>query len=168
MRFVRATAALALTVAAVGLVATPAAQAAQAAPRAKDTIVTMRHGVAAPTGVQGSGLGTVRFFTIPLTVDGKAGTPAYLVGTLTTVALDATQNRDVRASNLTFVVGGEQNQLVVGGISIYPSDGSTLAPGTKTVRPIIGGSGIYDGARGSVVSTNLGDSGWTHVFRIRR
>lgn len=166
MKSTRAVTVLAVAViAALGFIAAPAAQ---AAPRGKDTIVTMRHGVAAPTSVQGTGLGTVRFFTIPLTVDGRAGVTAYLVGTLTTVSLDPAQNRDVRASNLTFVVGGEQNQLVVGGISIYPSDGSTLAAGTKTVRPIIGGSGIYNGARGSVVSTNLGDAGWTHVFRITR
>ena len=36
----------------------------------------------------------------------------------------------------------------------------------RTVRPVLGGSGIYDGASGQVISTNLGADGWTHVFRI--
>jgi hypothetical protein len=31
---------------------------------------------------------------------------------------------------------------------------------------VVGGSGSYSGARGEVVSTNLGDQGWSHVFRI--
>jgi hypothetical protein len=162
----RTFAVLAVLVAMLGLVAPQAASAADRKDR--PTIVTFRHGAVNPTGVQGSGLGTVRFFTIPGTVDGKPGVPATLFGTLTTIALDPTQNRDVRASNLTIVVGGEANQLVIGGISVYPADGSTLAPGTKTLRPIIGGSGIYAGARGDVVSTNLGAEGWIHVFRIRR
>lgn len=58
--------------------------------------------------------------------------------------------------------------MVVGGISVYPADGSTLAPGTQTIRPILGGSGTYNGARGYVVSTNMGAQGWSHVFHIIR
>ena len=159
----------ALAIALVTLIAPQAAQADErkAPDRAKSTVV-FRHGVATPTSTQGSGLGTVRFFSIPGTVDGKAGVPTFLNGTLTTIALDPAQNRDVRASNLILTVGGEENQLVFGGLSVYPADGSTLAPGTKTIRPILGGTGIYDGARGSVVSENLGAQGWTHIFRIKR
>ena len=157
---------------AIALSALLAPQAAQADERpthdrSKSTVV-FRHGVVAPTGTQGSGLGMVRFFTIPGTIDGRPGVTAYLNGTLTTIALDPAQNRDVRASNLILTVGGEQNQLVFGGLSVYPADGSTLAPGTRTIRPVLGGTGIYDGARGSVVSENLGAQGWVHTFRIRR
>jgi len=49
---------------------------------------------------------------------------------------------------------------------LYAPAGATLAPGARTVRPVIGGSGDYKGARGQVVSTNLGANGWTHVFDI--
>lgn len=159
--------ALVLAVATIGLLAPQAAQAADRPGHATSTVV-FRHGVVAPTGTTGSGLGMVRFFTIPGTVEGRPGVPSYLTGTLTTIALDPAQNRDVRASNLILTVGGEQNQLVIGGLSVYPADGSTLAPGTKTIRPIIGGTGTYDGARGSVISENLGAQGWVHIFRIKR
>ena len=76
--------------------------------------------------------------------------------------------KEARAANLVFVVGAEPNQLVVGGLSLYSTDLNTITTGQSTIRPIIGGSGIYSGARGSVESTNLGDQGWRHVFRLSR
>jgi hypothetical protein len=108
----------------------------------------------------------VRTFFLPIAVDGKAANGQYLTGTLTTLAENVTSGLEVRGSNLTFVFGDEANQLVVGGISLYPPAGATLAPGQRTVRPVIGGSGIYAGARGQVVSVNMGPTGWTHTFRI--
>ena len=56
--------------------------------------------------------------------------------------------------------------LIARRILCYVEPGATLAPGQRTVRPVLGGSGTYDGASGQVVSTNLGADGWTHVFRI--
>lgn len=117
--------------------------------------------------MSGSGIGTVRTFFIPIAVNGKAADGQYLTGTLTTVGSVMAGGQELRASNLTFVIGNEDNQLVVGGVSLYPPAGATLAPGEHTIRPVIGGSGIYDGARGQVASTNLGANGWTHVFKIR-
>jgi hypothetical protein len=143
----------------------PSAALAKQAPPVQ--VVTVYHQAVTPTAISGSGLGTVRLFFIPMAVNGKAADDQFLVGSLTTVAQGLPGNQELRASNLTFVFGAEENQLVVGGISLYPSDGATIAPGTKTVRPVIGGSGIYDGARGQVFSTNLGADGWTHVFRLR-
>ena len=132
------------------------------------TVVRVYHAAVAPTSVTGSGIGTVRTFFIPIAVNGVAADGQYLVGTLTTLAEDVRDGLELRSSNLTFVVGEEANQLVVGGVSLYPPTGATLAPGQRTIRPILGGSGIYEGARGQVVSTNLGPDGWTHVLRIRR
>lgn len=166
---------LAVLAAALAGLATPAV----AAPRAdratvvtgprddRATVVTITHAPLSPTAVIGSGLGTVRTFLVPIRVDGKARPGSYLTATLTTTAVGLEGNTELRASDLVFVVGREANQLVVGGTSRYPSDGGTLAVGQRTVRPVLGGSGIYDGARGSVVSTNLGDRGWRHVFTIR-
>lgn len=149
---------------AVGLVAAPPAT---AAPR-KDRIVSVTHGPVTPTLVQGSGLGAVRTFTAVTAVNGVAGPNEFFTGTLTTVSVDSSSNRELRSSNLIFVFGSEANQIVLGGISVYPADGSTLAPGTQTIRPILGGSGTYNGARGYAVSTNMGADGWSHVFHIKR
>ena len=132
------------------------------------TVVRIYHAAVAPTSVTGSGIGTVRTFFIPIAVDGIAADGQYLVGTLTTLAEDVSDGLELRGSNLTFVVGEEANQLVIGGVSLYPPTGATLAPGQRTVRPILGGSGIYEGARGQMVSTNLGPDGWTHILRIHR
>lgn len=137
---------------------------AQTSPKPGQIQVT--HGAVAPTLVQGEGLGAVRTFMIPTTVTGKAGVDYYLAGTLTTVAIGMPGGQELRASNLTFVFGGEANQIVVGGVSSYPTTSATLATNQKTVRPIVGGSGTYNGARGYVLSTNRGADGWTHDFYL--
>lgn len=157
---------LAACVLALGLCAV-AAPAAQAAPK-KERIVTVTHGPVNPTLVQGSGLGAIRTFTGRTAVNGVAGPNDLFTGTLTTVSVNLPGNEELRSSNLIFIFGSEANQMVVGGISLYPADGSTLAPGTQTIRPILGGSGTYNGARGYVVSTNMGADGWSHVFHVLR
>lgn len=163
MPFLRRTLALIVLAAALVGVSSPAI----AAPRDdRATVVTITHAPLSPTAVIGSGLGTVRTFLVPIRVDGKARAGSYLTATLTTTAVGLPGNTELRAADLVFVVGKEANQLVVGGTSSYPADGGTLAVGQRTVRPVIGGSGIYDGAHGSVVSTNLGERGWRHVFTI--
>jgi hypothetical protein len=135
----------------------------------KATTETIRvyHQAVTPIAVSGSGVGAVRTFFIPIAVNGVAADEQYLAGTLTTLAEGVDAGLELRASNLTFVFGAEPDQLVVGGVSLYPPAGATLAAGQRTVRPVIGGSGRFFGARGQVVSTNLGADGWTHVFRIR-
>jgi hypothetical protein len=129
--------------------------------------IRVYHQAVSPISISGSGVGTVRTFFIPMAVNGRAADNQYLTGTLTTLATGVTDGLELRGSNLTFVFGSEPDQLVVGGISLYPTDAATLAPGTTTVRPVIGGSGRFFAARGQVTSTNLGANGWTHVFRIR-
>lgn len=129
-------------------------------------VIRVYHQAVTPIATSGSGIGMVRTFFIPIAVDGTAADGQYLTGTLTTLAENVTDGQELRASNLTFVFGEEADQLVVGGISLYPPAGATLAPGTRTVRPVLGGSGKYDGARGQVVSRNYGAQGWTHIFRI--
>jgi len=130
------------------------------------TEVTVTHAVVTPTATLGTGTGTVRMFYAPIDVDGVSADGQYFSGTLTTLAEGVSGDQELRSSNLIFVFGEEANQLVVGGISLYPSAGATLAVGEESVRPVVGGSGSYSGARGDVVSTNLGDLGWSHVFRI--
>lgn len=131
------------------------------------TTVTVTHAVVTPTSTIGAGSGTIRTFFVPIDVDGVGADSQYLSGTLTTLSDSVNGDDELRSANLVFVFGDEANQLVVGGISLYPPAGSTIAVGAETVRPVVGGSGIYAGATGEVVSTNLGDEGWSHVFSIR-
>ena len=110
----------------------------------------------------------MRTYLVPTTVAGQKPRTGYMSGTLTTIATGLAGGREARAANLVFVVGSEPNQIVVGGLSLYATDVSTLTVGESTIRPVIGGSGRYVGVRGEVESTNLGDAGWRHVFRLTR
>ncbi len=132
----------------------------------KPVTVRVYHEAVNPIAVNGSGIGAVRTFFIPIAVNGKATNGQYLAGTLTTLNSAMPGGQELRSSNLTFVFGAEKDQMVVGGISLYPQAGATLADGQTTVRPVVGGSGKYSGARGQVVSTNMGAQGWTHVFKV--
>ncbi|MCX6434199.1 MAG: hypothetical protein NTX29_15985 [Actinobacteria bacterium] len=163
MRIAFRAAAVLVTTFALIAVAAPA----QAQSNKGITTVTVYHQPVTTTSVTGSGLDTVRTFFAPTAVNGKAADSQYLTGTLTTITLGMPGNQEVRAANLIFVFGSIANQLVVGGASLYPAGGATLEVGAKMTRPVIGGSGIYAGAAGEAISTNLGANGWTHVFKIR-
>jgi hypothetical protein len=132
----------------------------------KPITVRVYHQAVSPIAVNGTGIGTVRTFFIPISVDGKSADNQYLTGTLTTLDPAMPNGQELRSSNLTYVFGAEKDQMVVGGVSLYPPAGATIAAGQSTVRPVIGGSGKYSGARGQVVSTNMGATGWTHVFKV--
>ena len=163
MKLTRTLAALALGLLAIVGIATPA----HAASGSGITTVTVYHQPVVPTAVTGSGIGTVRYFTMPTAVNGVAADGQYMTGTLTTLDTGVPGGQEIRSSNLVFVFGSSENQLVVGGIAIYPAAGATLAVGARVVRPVLGGSGKYAGAVGQAISTNLGANGWTHVFKIR-
>lgn len=111
-------------------------------------------------------MGAVRSFFVDTIVDGVEADGQYMVGTLTTLTGDVDNNGEIRSSDLIFMMGSEADQLVVGGLSFYPQSGQTLADGQVTVRPVIGGSGIYTGAGGQLTSTNLGADGWSHLFEV--
>ena len=132
----------------------------------KPTTVRVYHEAVIPIAVSGTGIGTVRTYFIPMAVDGKSADGQYLAGTLTTLDPAMPNGQELRSSNLAFVFGAEKDQMVVGGISFFPPTGATIAIGQSTIRPVIGGSGKYSGARGQVVSTNLGANGFTHVFKV--
>jgi len=132
----------------------------------KPITVRVYHQAVNPIAVSGTGIGAVRTFFIPIAVNGKSANDQYLAGTLTTLDTAMPGGQELRTSNLTYVFGAEKDQMVVGGVSLYPPAGATLAAGQTTIRPVIGGSGKYSGARGQVVSTNMGANGWTHVFKV--
>jgi hypothetical protein len=69
-------------------------------------------------------------------------------------------------SNLSFVFGSDANQIVVGGQAVYEISQPTLGIGVVTIRPLIGGSGKYSGARGYLETTHLVDNTWKHVFHL--
>jgi hypothetical protein len=115
-------------------------------------------------GAPGHSVGDLLTVAIPFTAGKQSGT---LVGSLMTVAVDKPSvGQDIRTSQLTFVFGDNANQIVIGGQAVYEISQPTLSIGVVTVRPVLGGSGKYSGARGYVESTRLADNTWKHVLHI--
>jgi hypothetical protein len=96
----------------IGLVALVGiASPAQAASNSGITTVTVYHQPVTPTATTGSGIGTVRYFTMPTAVNGVAADGQYLTGTLTTLDTGVAGGQEIRASNLIFVFGSSENHL---------------------------------------------------------
>jgi hypothetical protein len=111
MKITRSLSALLIGLMALVGLATPA----QAAPKSGITTVTVYHQPVVPTAVTGSGIGTVRYFSVPMAVNGVAANGQYLTGTLTTLDVGIPGGQEIRGSNLIFVFGSSDDQLVVGG-----------------------------------------------------
>ena len=115
----------------------------------------------------GHQLGDLRTASVATTM--LDGTPlGRLDATLTTTAVDVPSEGDeVRISTLVFTFGEDgQDQVVVSGSAVYPAQGSTIATGSSTTRPIVGGSGRFRGITGDAISQHLVDESWVHWLSI--
>ena len=130
--------------------------------------ITITHGAVTPVGVipgPSGAIGTVRLFHAPAQLEG--GGAGTLEATMTTTAVDApTTGVETRVTMLNFTFGNGADQLIMQGSATYPSAGSTIEVSAAAVRPVVGGSGAYAGARGSAESTHLPDGTWKHVFHL--
>jgi hypothetical protein len=131
--------------------------------------ITITHGAVTPVAVipgPGNGaVGTVRLFHTATQLEG--GGAGTLEATMTTTAVDApTAGTETRVTMLNFTFGNGTDQLIIEGTATHPSAGSTISVSDTAVRPVIGGSGAYAGARGSAESTHLADGTWKHVFHL--
>ena len=110
------------------------------------------------------GVGTLRLFHADATFEG-IGSGSF-EATMTTTSVDEAAGAETRITRIVFVLDGTDDQLIIEGSSIYPAAGSTIAVSNTVTRPVIGGSGVWSGARGSAVTTHLEDGSWTHVFTL--
>ncbi|CAB4707815.1 unannotated protein [freshwater metagenome] len=116
-------------------------------------------------GNPGPSMGDVLAFYLPLT----SSTTGYITGTLTvTGSNQPSDGMEVRIADLTFVIGTQSDQIVIGGSALYNIVSPTLAIGQKTIRPVIGGSGKFAGARGWAESVQNTDGTWVHTFHISK
>jgi hypothetical protein len=68
----------------------------------------------------------------------------------------------------TFELGGGDS-LVVAGLTQYPADANNGAVLNKGfTRVVVGGTGRYAGARGTIVSTRVGSNVYRQVVRFKR
>ena len=109
--------------------------------------------------------GDLRLYYTPLTRPGRTKQIGFMTGSLLTTAVDRpAAGKEYRAADLVFRVG--TSQLVVGGVAEYDQQAPTVAERTSVVRPVLGGTGRYAGARGWCRSVHLKDNTWRHVFMI--
>jgi hypothetical protein len=61
---------------------------------------------------------------------------------------------------------GSGNEIVIGGLGAYPLRGTGLVRGKAFVRAVLGGTGKYAGARGTVTSKQVSPGRYDQVFRL--
>ncbi len=153
--------AIPLTAALIAVSATPAL--------AEEVTVKLAHGPISstldPVTPGTASPGDLRLFHIDLTRPGKRKVVGFLTGSLLTTAVGKPEpGKEYRAADLVFTVGG--SQLVLGGIAVYDQNAPTVSKRSSVIRPVIGGTGKYSGARGWATSTRFKDNTWRHTFHV--
>ena len=114
-------------------------------------------------GAHGAGPGDLTVFDGPLvSSDGKK--PAgHVYGTQTSIS--AQKGSEVVQAFITYDFGSG-NRITIGGVGQYPTGGKGLVPGKTFVRPILGGTGTYEGADGTLTSVHRSNGDYEQTFRV--
>ena len=86
--------------------------------------------------------------------------------TLVKVATDADSNLERRATLLFFTFADRKDQIIAFGVADYTPSAPEFDAGQSVVRPVLGGTGKYMGARGQVTTTRSADGSYTQVFTL--
>ena len=117
-------------------------------------------------GAPGESVGDQRIWEF----GGKSGDEAVVMDwVMITTGLSADKAAGVenRMTSAVFSFGsGGSDRILVQGIGVYPASGSTVKIDAELERAIIGGTGKYAGARGTVLTTHREDGTWQHVFSL--
>ena len=119
-------------------------------------------------GAPGNSLGDVYHFSAPLHSERGGPVTGEVIGskTLVKVATDANPNMERRATLLFFTFADGKDQIIAFGAADYSVSAPEFDAGQPVVRPLLGGTGKYMGARGQVTSTRNADGSYTQVFTL--
>ena len=119
-------------------------------------------------GAPGNSLGDVYHFSAPLHSERGGPVTGEVIGskTLVKVASDANPNLERRATLLFFTFAEGKDQIIAFGAADYSPSAPEFDAGQPVVRPVLGGTGKYMGARGQVTSTRNADGSYTQVFTL--
>jgi hypothetical protein len=95
-------------------------------------------------------------------VDTAGATVGTVRGLQTTV--DIRDGRRLVLAQVTYRLRG--GDIVIGGISGHVADGSGNVVGVAYTRPVLGGTGVYAGATGTVTTTRDADGRYEHRFAL--
>jgi hypothetical protein len=121
------------------------------------------HQATVDVGAKGTSGGDVYVFDGPLLDSDEGETIGHVYGTQTSVALDS-DSETVQAM-ITFDLG-DGDRITVGGIGEYPRGDKDLIENQQFERPILGGTGRYEDARGVDTTVRRPDGGYEHTFKI--
>jgi hypothetical protein len=119
-------------------------------------------------GAPGNSVGDVYHFSAPLHSEPGGPVTGEVIGskTLVKVAADANPNLERRATLLFFTFAEGNDQIIAFGAADYSPSAPEFGAGQAVVRPVLGGTGKYMGARGQVTSTRNSDGSYTQRFTL--
>lgn len=119
-------------------------------------------------GPPGNSPGDAYYFSAALhsKPDGPATGEVFGSKTLIKLAAQANPNSEKRATLLCFTFSGGQDQIIAFGAVDYPPTTAEFDPDQPVVRPILGGTGKYIGARGQLTSTRNKDGSYRQLFTL--
>ena len=119
-------------------------------------------------GAPGNSLGDVYHFSAPLHSERGGPVTGEVIGSKTLVKLptDTNPNQERRATLLFFTFAEGKDQIIAFGAADYSPSTPEFEAGKSAVRPVLGGTGKYMGARGQVTSTRSSDGSYTQVFTL--
>jgi hypothetical protein len=119
-------------------------------------------------GPPGNSLGDVYHFSAALHSERGGPVTGENVGskTLVKMATDANPNLERRATLMFFTFGEDKGQIIAFGAADYSPSTPEFEADKPVVRPVLGGTGKYMGARGQVTSTRNADGSYTQIFTL--
>lgn len=114
-------------------------------------------------GREGKSGGDVYVFDGPLLDSDEEATIGSVYGTQTSIALDG--DSEIVQAMITYDFG-DGDRLTVGGIGEYPRGDNGLVENREFERPVLGGTGRYAGADGTVTSVRRADDSYEHTFEL--
>ena len=119
-------------------------------------------------GAPGNSLGDVYHFSAALHSERGGPVTGEVVGSKTLVKLptDANPNQERRATLMFFTFADGKDQIIAFGAADYSPSTPEFDADKPVVRPVLGGTGKYMGARGQVTSTRSSDGSYTQAFTL--
>jgi hypothetical protein len=114
-------------------------------------------------GRQGKSGGDVYVFDGPLLDAEEEESIGSVYGTQTSISLDSDSETVQAMITYDFRNG---DRITVGGIGQYPRGDTGLIENQEFERPILGGTGRYAGASGTVTSVRRPDGSYEHTFEL--
>jgi len=136
------------------------------------TTLTVTHGpVPQPTyidlGAPGDSVGDQRIWEFDAqSTDQQPVVTDWIMTTTSQGRLTAGMEKRLTLGVFSFGAEGKDT-ILLQGIGLYPMTGSTLKNSAVLERAVIGGTGKYAGAMGTVTSTHFENNTWQHVFNLK-